>query len=42
MCDDSTKSYATTGIPKNFQQCQYHWDKCIAAQGEYFDGNPSQ
>jgi len=21
---------------------QHHWDKCIAAQGEYFEGDPSQ
>jgi hypothetical protein len=27
---------------KCFQQWQHHWAKCIAAQGEYFKGDPSQ
>jgi hypothetical protein len=25
-----------------FQQWQPHWAKCIAAQGEYFEGDHSQ
>jgi hypothetical protein len=27
---------------KCFQQWQHRWAKCIAAQGEYFEGDPSQ
>jgi hypothetical protein len=27
---------------KCFQQWLHHWAKCIAAQGEYFEGDPSQ
>jgi hypothetical protein len=27
---------------KCFQQWQHHWAKSIAAQGEYFEGDPSQ
>jgi len=27
---------------KCFQQWQHRWSKCIAAQGEYFEGDPSQ
>jgi len=27
---------------KYFEQLQHHWAKCIAAQGEYFEGDPSQ
>jgi hypothetical protein len=27
---------------KCFQQWQHHWAKYIAAQGEYFEGDPSQ
>jgi len=27
---------------KLFQQWQYHWAKCTAAQVEYFEGDPSQ
>jgi hypothetical protein len=27
---------------KYFQQSQHHWAKCIAAQGESFEGNPSR
>jgi hypothetical protein len=27
---------------KCFQQWQHHWAKCIAAQGEYIEGDPSQ
>jgi hypothetical protein len=27
---------------KCFQQWQHHWDKCRAAQGEHFEGDPSQ
>jgi hypothetical protein len=27
---------------KYFQQWQHRWAKCIAAQGEYFEGDPSQ
>jgi hypothetical protein len=27
---------------KRFQQWQHRWDKCTAAQGEYFEGDPSQ
>jgi hypothetical protein len=27
---------------KYFQQWQRHWAKCIAAQGEFFEGGPSQ
>jgi hypothetical protein len=27
---------------KCFQQWQHHWAKCIAAQGEYFEGDPFQ
>jgi hypothetical protein len=27
---------------KYFQQWQHRWAKCIAAQGEYFKGDPSQ
>jgi histone-lysine N-methyltransferase SETMAR len=41
-CDDSIDSYSTTGVPKCFQQWQHLWAKCIAAQGEYFEGDPSQ
>jgi histone-lysine N-methyltransferase SETMAR len=29
-------------FPKYFQQCQHRWAKCIAAQGEHFQGDPSQ
>jgi hypothetical protein len=38
---DGTENYSTTGVP-NFQQRQHCWAKCIAAQGEYFEGDPSQ
>jgi len=27
---------------KCFQQWQHHWAKRVAAQGEYFEGDPSQ
>jgi len=27
---------------KCFQQWQHCWAKCIAAQGKYFEGDPSQ
>jgi hypothetical protein len=27
---------------KCFQQWQHHWAKCVAVQGEYFEGDPSQ
>jgi hypothetical protein len=27
---------------KCLQWCQHRWAKCIAAQGEYFEGDPSQ
>jgi len=27
---------------KCFQQWQHQWTKCIAAQGEYLEGDPSQ
>jgi len=27
---------------KCLQQWQHHWTKCIAAQGEYFKGDPSK
>jgi len=27
---------------KCFQQWQYHWAKCVAVQGYYFQGDPSQ
>jgi uncharacterized protein (DUF927 family) len=27
---------------KCFQQWQHHWAKFIAAEGEYFEGDPSQ
>jgi hypothetical protein len=27
---------------KCLQQWQHHWDKCIAAEGEYFEGDTSQ
>jgi hypothetical protein len=40
-CDDGTESYSRTGVPKCFQQWQYHCAKCIAAQGEYFEGDRS-
>jgi len=29
-------------FPKCFQQWQHRWAKCIAAQGEYVEGDPSQ
>jgi hypothetical protein len=25
-----------------FQQWQQHWDRCIAAQGDYFEGDAAQ
>jgi hypothetical protein len=25
---------------KCFQQSQHHWAKCIAAQGDFFEGDP--
>jgi len=28
-------------LHKCFQQLQHHWAKCMAAQGEYFKGDPS-
>jgi hypothetical protein len=30
------------GFQKCFQQWQHRWAKCIAAQGEYFEGDPSR
>jgi len=38
---------ALKGIPhqefqKYSQQWQHRWAKCIAAQGEYIEGDPSQ
>jgi hypothetical protein len=27
---------------KYFQQWHHHWAKCTAAEGGYFEGNPSQ
>jgi hypothetical protein len=41
-CDDGAESYSTIGFPKCFQQWQHRWAKCIAAQGEYFESDPSQ
>jgi hypothetical protein len=29
-------------LQKRFQQWQYHWAECIAAEVEYFEGDPSQ
>jgi hypothetical protein len=25
-----------------FQQWQQHWDRCVAAQGDYFEGDAAQ
>jgi len=25
-----------------FQQWQWHWDRCVAAQGNYFEGDTAQ
>jgi hypothetical protein len=25
-----------------FQQWQRHWDRCVAAQGDYFEGDATQ
>jgi hypothetical protein len=25
-----------------FQQWQRHWDRCVAAQGDYFEGDAAQ
>jgi hypothetical protein len=41
-CDEDTESYSTTGVPKMFQQWQHYWAKCIATQGQYLEGDPSQ
>jgi hypothetical protein len=42
-CDSGTESCSATGVAKKrFQQWQHHWAKCTAAQGKYFEGNPSQ
>jgi hypothetical protein len=41
-CDDGTESYSTTGVTKCCQQWQHRWAKCVAAQGEYFEGEPFQ
>jgi hypothetical protein len=40
--DDITESYSTTGVAKYFQQRQHRRSKCIAAEGEYLEGDPSQ
>jgi hypothetical protein len=29
-------------LQKYFQQWQHRWAKCIAAQEEYFEGDPTQ
>jgi len=38
---------ALKAVPQQeFQECiqqwKHHWAKCIGAQGEYFEGDPSQ
>jgi len=37
---------ALKAVPQEFQKClqqwQHHWLKCVAAQGKYFKGDPSQ
>jgi hypothetical protein len=40
--EDGTKSYSTTEFQKCFQQWQRRWTKLIAAQDEYFEGDPSE
>jgi hypothetical protein len=39
---DGTKRLHISSYKKCFQQRQHRWAKCIAAQGEYFEGDPSQ
>jgi hypothetical protein len=41
-CDNSIESYSTTGDPKMFPTTAASLGNCIAAQGEYFDGDPTQ
>jgi len=36
------KAIPQQGFQIYFLQWQHHWTKCIAAQGEYFEDDPSQ
>jgi len=36
------KAVPQQGFQKCFQQWQHHWGKCIAAQGGFFEVDPSQ
>jgi hypothetical protein len=40
--NDGTESSSTTGVPKMFPVVEHCWAKCVAIQGEYFKGDPSQ
>jgi hypothetical protein len=40
--DDSTESCSTAGVPKIFPKLQHRGAKCKTAEGEYFEGDPSQ
>jgi hypothetical protein len=39
--DLALKDISQQEFQKSFQQWQHCWAKCIAAQGEYFEGDPS-
>jgi hypothetical protein len=41
ICDDGTESYSTTEVPKMFAIVAAK-GMGIAAEGEYFEGDPSQ
>jgi hypothetical protein len=36
------KAVSKHQFQKCFQQWQHRWAKCIAAQGEYYEGDPPQ
>jgi len=38
----ATKAIPWQEFQKYFHQCQHHWAKCIAGQGEYYEGDHTQ
>jgi hypothetical protein len=41
-CDGGTEAIPQQEFPECFQQWHYLWTKYITAQGESFEGDPSQ
>jgi hypothetical protein len=38
-CDDHPAEHSRREVPEMFEQCKYQLIKCIAAQGDYFEGD---